>query len=425
MDTGRGADRPGCREVEVDVEGRSGVDLFHLSRLGVEPGCGLGREPLDGGEGGGVHDVGQVRIHERSGLGGEGAGDLGDPTDAPHLHLACFEAGPDLGEPVLGLDRVGDQGPAGVGGAPQRRGELDDRELRHLGCTGPGELEHRVGTGHPEPGDPRVLSLNVGVLISQPVGAVEVGEQPAGGVAVGPGGDGDEELAVGVVGGLLLRDGQAEEVTGRHRRRVLRSGVVVPECHDQSLLEQVFEWNGREGCEVNLWRTKQPQPKRAPRRAARHASGAQPGTEIEAHRKHGFDRCRTCCSANVQAPTHGHPAVEPDRRACRERGSRQTLQSPRGEVACRRTGSRGFVAGAPRASTSGGFDQWSGQPVVEASARSKAARTSARWLKAWGKLPAIRPSPGSYSSASRPTSLTSPTSRSKRAWASSRRPAAA
>ena len=254
------------------MEGRCGVDLLHLTCLGVEPGCGLGREPLDGGEGGGVDDVGQVGVDERSGVGGELTGDLGDPPDAPHLHLACFEASPDLRQPVLALDRVGEQGPPGVGGMAEGGGELDDREFRDLGGAGAGELEHGVGAGHPETGDPGVLGGGVGVVVGQPVGAVEVGEQLAGGVPVGPGGDGDEELPVGVVGGLLLRDGEGQQVTGRDRSGVLCRVILVPECHDQILLEQVFEWNGREGSEVNLWRTIQPQPKRAPQGAARPAS---------------------------------------------------------------------------------------------------------------------------------------------------------
>ena len=101
-----GADRPSRREVEVDVESRVGVDLLHLACFGVEPGCGLGGQPLDGGEGGGVDHVGHVGVDERSGLGGELTGDLGDPAYPPHLHLACFEACPDLRQPVLGLDRI-------------------------------------------------------------------------------------------------------------------------------------------------------------------------------------------------------------------------------------------------------------------------------------------------------------------------------
>ena len=58
-------------------------------------------------------------------------------------------------------------------------------------------------------------------------------------------------------------------------------------------------------------------------------------------------------------------------------------------------------------------------------ARRRAACTSARWLNACGKLPAIRCPATSYSSASRPTSLGSAHSRSISAFASSMRPAAA
>ncbi len=142
-------------------------------------------------------------------VSGSNAGEVGDAADAPDLDLAVEEALPDLGEPVAGFDGVGEQHPARVGRAAEGGGELDDRELRDLGCAGSGELEHGVGSGHPEPGHPGVLCLGVGVVVGQPERAVEVGEQLAGGVAVGPLGDGDEELSVGVVGGLLLRDGQS------------------------------------------------------------------------------------------------------------------------------------------------------------------------------------------------------------------------
>ena len=53
---------------------------------------------------------------------------------------------------------------------------------------------------------------------------------------------------------------------------------------------------------------------------------------------------------------------------------------------------------------------------------ARAARISVRWLNAWGKLPTCRRRATSYSSASRPRSLASPTSRSNSARASSTRP---
>ena len=213
-----------------------------------------------------MHDVGEVGVDERCGLGGELTGDLGDAAYPPDLDLAVEESLPDLREPVAGFDRVRHEHPAGVGRPAQCGGELDDRELADLGCTRAGELEHGVGSGHPETGDPGVLGRGQCVVVGEAVDAVEVRHQLAGGVPVGPGGDGDEELPVGVVGGLLLRDGEGQQVTGRDRSGVLCRVILVPECHDQILLEQVFEWNGREGSEVNLWRTIQPQPKRAPQR---------------------------------------------------------------------------------------------------------------------------------------------------------------
>src|ERR1700691_1052443 len=54
--------------------------------------------------------------------------------------------------------------------------------------------------------------------------------------------------------------------------------------------------------------------------------------------------------------------------------------------------------------------------------RLKAAFTSAIWERAWGKFPTRRLAPGSYSSASKPTSLASDDTRSKSSLASSSRP---
>src|SRR5271154_4169562 len=51
-----------------------------------------------------------------------------------------------------------------------------------------------------------------------------------------------------------------------------------------------------------------------------------------------------------------------------------------------------------------------------------AAITSAIWERAWGKFPTRRLAPGSYSSASKPTSLASDDTRSKSFLASSSRP---
>ncbi|CAM3875203.1 hypothetical protein NOMA109596_14855 [Nocardioides marinus] len=241
VDTVGGPDRPSRRQVEVDVEAGAGVDLFHLSRLGVEACCRLRGQPLDGGEGGGVHHVGEMGVDERSGLGGQAAGEVGDAAYPPHLHLARFEAGPDLRQPVAGLHGIRQQHPPRVGGTAQCGGELDDRELADLGCTGAGELEHRVGAGHPEPGHPRVLGLVVGVVVGQPEGAVQVGQQLAGGVPVGPLGDRDEPVPVSLVSSLVEVANGSQQVTGRHRRRPLCRVILVPECHDQILLEHVFE----------------------------------------------------------------------------------------------------------------------------------------------------------------------------------------
>jgi len=93
---------------------------------------------------------------------------------------------------------------------------------------------------------------------------------------------------------------------------------------------------------------------RSKRNPSEHLMGAQarsrpqPSTEMKAHRWHAFEKCRTRCSANVQAPTHPDHRVEGDRRASRERGSRGTLQSAEEQAACRRTGSRDGAGAPPR-----------------------------------------------------------------------------
>ncbi|CAM3803670.1 hypothetical protein NOMA109596_11535 [Nocardioides marinus] len=290
--------------------------------------------------------MGQVRIDERSGLGGELTGDLGDPPDAPHLHLAVEESLPDLRQSVAGFDRIRDQYPAGVGGAAQRRGELDDRELRHLGGAGAGELEHGVGAGHPEPGDPRVLSLSVGVLVGQPVGAVEVGHQLAGGVPVGPLSDRDEPIPVGLIGSLVEVADGGQQVTGRDRSGVLCRVILVPECHVQILLEHLFEEKGEGVLGVNLWRTIRPQPKRAPQRCRtvrsdRNQVPKSMPTASTASKNEGPAAART----SRRPPT---PTTESKQTGgCAVKGGHdRPSRRPVGTATCRRTGSRRRLAGA-------------------------------------------------------------------------------
>ncbi len=301
-----------------------------------------------------MDDVGEVGVDERRSFCGQGAGEVGDAADPPDLDLAVQQALPDLGESVTGFDGVGEQHPARVGRATQGGGELDDRELRNLRCTGAGELEHRVGTGHPEPGQPGVLCFGVGVVVGQPECAVQVGEQLAGGVALSPLGDRDEPVPVGLVSSLVEVANLGQQVTGRHRSGVLCRVILVPECHDQILLEHQFERNpgcgpGEESVEDESSATQASTP--ADRKGQANLNQVP---KSNAHRKHAFDKCRTCCSANAQAPTHPDHRVDADRRACRERGSRGTLQSPRRAGCLSAYGASRLVAGAPRTSTGGG-----------------------------------------------------------------------
>jgi len=237
-----------------------------------------------------VDDVREVGVDERSSLLSEGAGEVGDAAYPPDLDLAVEEALPDLGKSVAGLDRVGEQHPAGVGRPAQGGGELDDCELRDLGCAGAGELEHGVGAGHPEPGHPGVLRGGVGVVVGEAEGAVEVGEQLAGGVAVRPLGDRDEPVPDGLVGSLVEVANLGQQVTSRDRRRLLSRVVLVPECHVQSLLEHQFErnrWMRARGriCGGRIKRNPSEHPS-----GPKGSSEPQPSTEIEVDRKQAFDK---------------------------------------------------------------------------------------------------------------------------------------
>ena len=107
---------------------------------------------------------------------------------------------PEPGEPVLQLHRVRDQHPSGVGGTPDRGGELGDAELRDQRCPRPGQRQTGVpATGHPGrgevgrlrrvllgPGHRRIQHVGLGP-VSRGTPVAREPEHRGSGVEVGPG----------------------------------------------------------------------------------------------------------------------------------------------------------------------------------------------------------------------------------------------
>ena len=66
-------------------------------------------------------------------------GRAGDPAGPPRRQVALDHPGPDPAQAVAELDGLAEVGLAGLGGQPDRGGELGHRELRDQGCTGSGD----------------------------------------------------------------------------------------------------------------------------------------------------------------------------------------------------------------------------------------------------------------------------------------------
>jgi hypothetical protein len=108
-------------------------------------------QPFQGRDPDPVRERGHLGIDEPRRFGRQLQGELGDPAGPPHRQVTAHHPGPGLRQPVPGLDRVRDQRPPGVGGAPDGQGELGDAELRHQRRPRPGQGDPGVPTGH-QPG---------------------------------------------------------------------------------------------------------------------------------------------------------------------------------------------------------------------------------------------------------------------------------
>ncbi len=205
-----GVEVQGVGEVELALDAGGAVEgdlvvvethVATIGGLGGVGGCLLGHEPddcfLDEAFEGGVPDLvgepGDLGIDEPDGFGGQQQGVLGDPAGPPGLEVTGHHPGPHLGQAVLELDRVGDQGAAGVGGEPDREGEFGDAELRDQGCPRPGQEQTGVATG----GDP-----GRGVV------------DRLGWVLLGPGGGTQENGGLGGVGCSALVTHEPQHVRG-------------------------------------------------------------------------------------------------------------------------------------------------------------------------------------------------------------------
>ena len=112
--------------------------------VGHEPGDGLGDQPVERGGADLVRERARPGRRRSRGLPGEPEGGLGDPAGPPRREVPGLDAGPVPGQPVLQLERVGDQDAAGVGGDTEGEGELGDAELRDQRRTRAGEREAGV-----------------------------------------------------------------------------------------------------------------------------------------------------------------------------------------------------------------------------------------------------------------------------------------
>ncbi len=146
-----------------------------------------------------VGDRGDVGVHERRRRRGQGHGAVGDVAEPEGLQVTGLESFPAASEPVAALDGLGEEAAPGLGGAAQRGGELDDRELRHLrapfaaqrqsrlvpGLVPRGDRpDHRVAGVHRRPPRGGLHHLAGGVVLDLLLGP-RVGQHRSGVVALG------------------------------------------------------------------------------------------------------------------------------------------------------------------------------------------------------------------------------------------------
>ena len=137
------------------------------------------------------------------GLQGQVQGLVGDPAGLPGGQVAGDHPFPQAGEAVAQLEGVAEVAFAGLGGQPDRGGELGDRELRDQGGAGSGDGDGGVAEG----AEPDGLGLVDGLG--------GVGDRPLHG--------GLQQVALGLVGLLASLSGGRQQLG-----RFVRQLRVVP-----------------------------------------------------------------------------------------------------------------------------------------------------------------------------------------------------
>ncbi len=186
-------------QVHVQVADLGGGEPVGLGLVGVEPGGGFLDQPAQLGGADLVGDRGDVGVHERRRRRGQGHGAVGDVAESEGLQVTGLESFPAPSEPVAALDGLGEEAAPGLGGAAQRGGELDDRELRDLGAALATQRQSRLVPGL--------------------VPGLDRADQRVAGVHRRPPRGGLHHLAGGVVLDLLLGPG-----VGQHRGGVVALG---------------------------------------------------------------------------------------------------------------------------------------------------------------------------------------------------------
>ena len=174
--------------VESDVATLGGLHGVGFCLLGHEPGHSLGDEPVELGRAGPVRERRHLGVHERGGLSGQPEGGLRDPASLPRRQpiglTSTLDASLGPRQPVLQLQAVRDEHPAGVGGATGRGRELRDAELRDRRRALTGQRQHALGArpGRRQPDRLRRVLLGPGHRRMQ-----QIGLRPVGSRAGGPG----------------------------------------------------------------------------------------------------------------------------------------------------------------------------------------------------------------------------------------------
>ncbi len=177
--------------VDPEVPGVSGPGRVGEGLVGHEPGDRLGDESVELGGTGPVRERGHLGVDEPGCFHGQPEGGLGDAAGPPGHQLVGLHPGPDPREAVLQLDRLGHERATGVGGHPERGGELGETELRDQGRTGSGEREAGVAAAG-DPGRGGVDRLRR--------------------VLLGPGHGGQQDVGLGGVGRGTAVAGETEHV---------------------------------------------------------------------------------------------------------------------------------------------------------------------------------------------------------------------